>query len=312
MPQIGIDLGGTKVQGARIDDGQVVGDAKVATPRGGVDQVVAAVVDCVGRLGGAASVDGIGIGAAGVVDAASGSLVRAPNLVGFDGEVPVSSLLARALDLPTSTALVVDNDVNAAVVAEHRLGAARGFDDVLGVWVGTGVGGGLILEGRLRRGPAGGAGEIGHVGVELGGARICGCGMAGHLEAYAGRASMEAEARRRHASGSSTRLVELAGRKRMKSSVFAKAVEAGDPMVLELLDDAVRALGVGVASAATLVDLQVVVVGGGLPGKLGPRFVSRVEEAVRSRLFVQSSTLKVVPATLGDLAGAIGAALLAA
>ena len=312
MPQIGIDLGGTKIQGARLDDGHVAADAKVATPRGGVDQVVAAVVDCVGRLGGAASVDGIGIGAAGVVDATTGSLVRAPNLVGFDGRVPLSTLLARSLDLPASTALVVDNDVNAAVVAEHRLGAARGFDDVLGVWVGTGVGGGLILDGRLRRGLAGGAGEIGHVGVELGETRVCGCGLAGHLEAYAGRASMEAEARRRHQAGSATRLVELAGHKRMKSGVFAKALEAGDRVVLELLDDAVRALGVGIASAATLVDLQAVVVGGGLPGKLGTRFVSRIDEAVRSRLFVQSSTLQVVPATLGDLGGAIGAAILAA
>lgn len=311
MRLIGIDLGGTKVQGALVEDGEVVADAKLATPNG-VDQVVAAVVECVGRLGGAPSVDGIGIGAAGVVDAATGDLVRAPNLGGFDGRVPLLALLTKALELPASTSLVLDNDVNAAVVAEHRLGAGRGFGDVLGVWVGTGVGGGLVLEGQLRRGPAGGAGEIGHVGVALDDGRPCGCGLIGHLEAYAGRSAMEAEARRRHAAGTPTRLVELAGTKRMKSSVFAKAVDAGDMVALALLDDAVRALGVAVASAATLLDLEVVVVGGGLPGKLGPRFVGRIEQAVRTRLFLRSSTLSVVPATLGDLAGAIGAAVLAA
>lgn len=311
MPLVGIDLGGTKLQGVRVDGGEVVADAKIATPRTGVAGVVGAVVECIERLGGTASLDGIGIGAPGVIEAGTGTLVRAPNLVGFDGPVPLAALLGEALDLASSVPLVVDNDVNAAVVAEHRLGAARGVDDVLGVWVGTGVGGGLVLDGRLRRGPSGGAGEIGHVGVVVDGGRQCGCGLFGHLEAYAGRASMEIEARRRHRAGTPTRLVEIAGDKRMKSSVFAKALEAGDEVAVELLDDAVRALGVALASVATLVDLQVVVVGGGLAAKVGPRFVGRVEQAVRSRLFVRPSPLRVVPAALGDLAGALGAALLA-
>ncbi|MDP9420736.1 MAG: ROK family protein [Actinomycetota bacterium] len=311
MSLIGIDLGGTKVQGVLVDDGQVVADAKLPTPTSGVHDVVAAVVGCVARLGGPTSADGIGIGAPGVVEPGTGTLVRAPNLVGFEGRVPLAALLGEALGLPSSTSLVVDNDVNAAVVAEHRLGAGQGSDDVLGVWVGTGVGGGMILDGRLRRGPAGGAGEIGHVGVVVDGGRQCGCGLFGHLESYAGRASMESEARRRHQAGKPTRLVELAGDKRMKSSVFLKAFDAGDEVTLELLDEAVRALGVALASAATLVDLQLVVVGGGLAGKLGPRFVGRIEQAVRSRLFVRPSPLRVVPATLGELAGAVGAALLA-
>ncbi len=310
-PLIGIDLGGTKVQGVLVDHGTVVGDAKVATPMGGVADVVAAVVECVARLGGAGSVDGVGIGAAGVIDAATGTLLQAPNLAGFDRAVPLAALLSDALELPSSTPLVVDNDVNAAVVGEHRLGSARGFDNVLGVWVGTGVGGGIILDGRLRRGPAGGAGEIGHVGVVVNGGRQCRCGLFGHLESYAGRASMEAEARRRHDAGTPTLLVEMAGRKRMKSSVFAKALEAGDEVALDLLDEAVQALGMALAAAATLVDLEVIVVGGGVPGKLGSRFVGRVEQAVRTRLFVRPSPLRVVPATLGDLAGALGAALLA-
>ncbi len=301
---IGIDLGGTKIQGVAVKDDEVVGEAKVPTPTGGVEAVIEAIVTCVRRLDAPASAP-LGVGAAGVVETDKGLLHQAPNLAGFDGPVPLGPLLTEALDVPVT----IDNDANVAVLAEHLMGAGRGSDDLLGVWVGTGIGGGLILDGRLRRGPGGGAGEIGHMAL-VGSSRVCSCGMAGHLEAVAGRSTMEAEARRRHAAGTPTLMVELAGDKRMKSSVFAKALEAGDAMVIELLDEAVAALGAVIASASTLVDLDRVVIGGGLAEKLGPSFVGRIEQAVRSRLFVRNSPLRVVPAALGDLAGALGAARL--
>ncbi|HEV2068640.1 MAG TPA: ROK family protein [Acidimicrobiales bacterium] len=301
---IGIDVGGTKIQGVAVEGGEVAADAKVATPTGGVDDVVAAIVTCVGRLGASSSAP-VGVGAAGVVETRTGTLVQAPNLAGFDGPVPLGPLLAEAL----GAEVTVDNDANAAVLAEHLMGAGRGSDDLLGVWIGTGIGGGLVLDGRLRRGPGGGAGEIGHMSL-VGSDRICPCGMVGHLEAVAGRAAMEAEARRRHATGTPTLMVELAGDKRMKSSVFAKALAAGDVVVSDLLDEAVGALGSVIASAATLLDLDRVVVGGGLAEKLGPSFVGRIEQAVRCRLFVRASSLRVIPTELGDLAGALGAARL--
>jgi glucokinase len=306
MAAVGIDLGGTKVQGVLVESGEVVTDAKVPTPTGGVDDVVAAIADCVDRLAGAGKVAGVGVGAPGVVEAATGTVVRAPNLPGFGVPVPLAALLSDRLD---GARVVVDNDVNLSALAEHRLGAGRGARDLLGVWVGTGVGGGVVLDGRLRRGPGGGAGEIGHVGV-AGGGRRCGCGQEGHLEAYAGRAMMEQEARRRAAGGTPSLLVELAGDRRMKSSVFAKALDAGDGVTVELLDEAVAALGVALASAVALIDFELIVVGGGLAEKLGAGFVGRIEQAVRSRLLVPSSPLRVVPASLGDLAGALGAALL--
>lgn len=304
MVAIGIDMGGTKIQGVAVKGDEVVAEAKVATPTGGVEAVVEAIVTCVRRLEAPASAP-LGVGAAGVVEVDTGTLVQAPNLTGFDGPVPLGPLLAEALD----TQVTVDNDANVAVLAEHLMGAGRGSSDLLGVWVGTGIGGGLILDGRLRRGPGGGAGEIGHMAL-VGTNRTCSCGMVGHLEAIAGRSTMEAEARRRHAAGTPTLMVELAGDKRMKSSVFAKALDAGDAVVIELLDEAVTALGMVIASAATLLDLDRVVVGGGLAEKLGVRFVGRIEQAVRSRLFVRNSALRVVPAALGDLAGALGAARL--
>lgn len=301
---IGIDLGGTKIQGVAVKGDEVVAEAKVATPTGGVADVVDAIVTCVRRLDAPASAS-VGVGAAGVVEAGTGVLLQAPNLEGFDHAVPLGSLLAEELDVE----VVVDNDANAAVWAEYLMGAGEGTTDLLGVWVGTGIGGGLVLDGQLRRGPGGGAGEIGHMTL-AGVTRTCTCGMVGHLEAIAGRASMEAEARRRHAAGSPTKMVELAGDKRMKSSVFAKALDASDVVVSELLDEAVAALGIAISSAATLVDLDRVVIGGGLAEKLGPNFVGRIEQAVRSRLFVRTSPLRVVPAALGDLGGALGAARL--
>jgi glucokinase len=217
----------------------------------------------------------------------------------------VGERLAAALDLP----VLVENDVNAAIAGEHANGAAVGHADVLGLWLGTGVGGGFVLDGELRRGPRGITGEIGHMVVHPGGRR-CGCGGRGHLEAYAGRAAMEREARRRDAAGARTALVELAGEGRMKSSVFAKALDRGDEVAAELIDDAVEALGSALSSIVMIVDVSLVVVGGGLAEKLGRDLISRIAVAT-AELLPDDVDLAFAEAALGDDAGAIGAAHLA-
>lgn len=307
MHTVGIDLGGTKIQAVVLDgEGAVVAQGRQDTPAAGPEAVAEAIAAVVDGLGKPAKGAPIGVGAPGVVDPATGVLHRAPNLPGFDARVELAPLVAKAAG---AADVRIDNDVNVAVLAEQRLGAGRGSSDLLGVWVGTGVGGGLILDGALRRGPAGLAGEIGHTIVRDGGRR-CGCGLDGHLEAYAGRAGLEREARRRHESGARTALVELAGGNRMKSSVFAKALDAGDAVAEELIEEAVQALGAALASATALVDLERVVVGGGVAEKLGAPFVARIGEATRRRLLVAEAGPDVVPAELGDLAGAMGAALL--
>jgi glucokinase len=303
--RIGIDLGGTKVLGVVVDGGEVVAKSKQKTPTsGGPDGVVETIASVVEELGGVKG-DPIGVGAPGVVDADAGIVSRAPNLPGWNKPFPLAEALGEALGAKVR----VDNDVNVATLAEHQLGSAKGVDDVLAVFVGTGVGGGLVLDGRLRRGPFGITGEIGHTTVHADGRR-CGCGGIGHLEAYAGRAGLEAEARRlaadedRHST-----LLDIAGDKRMTSSVFAKALDQSDPVAVELIDEAVAALGLALSNAAALLDLSLVVLGGGLAHRLGDAFAGRVEEAVRSRLFAPTP-LRVVPAALGDEAGAIGASLL--
>lgn len=303
MATVGVDLGGTKVLVAAVHDGKVTDSAKRPTPTGGPQAVAAAIAELVESVGGAKRV---GVGAPGQVRHHDGVVVAAPNLEGWDRNVPLAELVSAALG--GDVKVKVDNDVNVAVLGEHRHGAAKGVDDVLGVWVGTGVGGGLILDGELRRGPTGMTGELGHMTVREGGRR-CGCGQFGHVESYAGRGCLEAEARRLSAAGSKTALVELGGEARMKSSVFAKALDKGDAVAAALIDEAVEALGAGLASAVNLVDVDLIVIGGGLGDRLGPSFVGRVEQATRSRLWA-GSTVRVIPAALGDDAGVIGAASL--
>jgi len=300
---IGIDLGGTKLLAAVVTDGQPGRSAKEPTPAGGPAAVVEVVARIVQELGGA---DRVGLGTPGVVDHTKGVVGHAPNLVGWDDEVPLRDLLEQAL--PPGTDIRIDNDVNVGVLGEQSAGAARGRRDVLGVFAGTGVGGGLVLDGSLRRGPRGVTGEIGHVIVVPEG-RTCGCGGAGHLEAYAGRAGIEAEARRRHGAGAHTKLVELAGDGKMKSGVIAKALAVDDALAVELIDEAVAALGTAIASAVTLVDVPTVVLGGGITEKLGAPFVARVDAAVRARV-IPGVPVEVVAATLGDDAGVVGAASL--
>ena len=251
---------------------------------------------------------GVGVGAPGVIDSVDGTVRQAPNLHGWMEPFGVADALSTALE---GVPVAVDNDVNVGTLAEHRLGAGQGADNLLGVFAGTGIGAGVILDGRLRRGPTGATGEIGHMIVRRGG-RLCGCGGRGHLEAYAGRAAMERRARDLERKGRDTVLVDLAPGRRMTSGVFVKALAAGDSVAVELIDEAVGALGVAIASAVSLLDIPLVVVGGGLADRLGPAFVARVEQACLADVFPRNPDLRIVPAVLGDRGGSIGAALMAA
>ncbi|MFN8104823.1 MAG: ROK family protein [Acidimicrobiia bacterium] len=324
MRVIGVDLGGTKVQSVVVD-GDVLahtstgGDVDPAalvlaedrrpTPRGeGRDGVLDAVIASVEVLG-LRDVAAVGVGVPGPVDSVRGRVLRAPNLAGFDVAVDVGPLLRERLGVD----VLVDNDVNVAVLGEHRLGAARNCDDVLGVWCGTGIGGGLVLGGELRRGPHGYAGELGHMVVKIDG-RKPPEGIEGSLEAYAGRASMEGRARKRIAAGHKSKLLEIADAKdkdHFTSSVFRKAVKEGDRLAVELIDGAVEGLGAGIASAVNLLDLERVVLGGGVADSFGEDFVDRVGREMRRSLIVPESAPAVVAASLGDYGGALGSAALA-
>jgi len=306
---VGIDLGGTKIYAVVFDGAGVLAEAKTKTPtQGGPLAVVDAMAAVVRDLGPVDDLAGVGVGAPGVIDSVDGTVRQAPNLHGWMEPFGVADALSTALE---GVPVAVDNDVNVGTLAEHRLGAGQGADNLLGVFAGTGIGAGVILDGGLRRGPTGATGEIGHMIVRRGG-RLCGCGGRGHLEAYAGRAAMERRARDLERKGRDTVLVDLAPGRRMTSGVFVKALAAGDSVAVELIDEAVGALGVAIASAVSLLDIPLVVVGGGLADRLGPAFVARVEQACLADVFPRNPDLRIVPAALGDRGGSIGAALMAA
>jgi glucokinase len=306
---VGIDLGGTKIYAVVFDGDRVLAEGKAKTPtQGGPLAVVDAMAAVVRDLGPVDDLTGVGVGAPGVIDPIEGTVQQAPNLPGWMEPFDVAGALSSALDgLP----VVVDNDVNVGTLAEHRMGAGKGADNLLGIFVGTGIGAGVVLDGVLRRGPTGAAGEIGHMIVRRGG-RLCGCGGRGHLEAYAGRAAMERRARDLERKGRDTVLVDLAPGRRMTSGVFVKALASGDAVATELIDDAVGALGVAIASATSLLDVALVVVGGGLADRLGPAFVERVDQACRADVFPRNPELRIIAAALGDRGGSMGAALMAA
>lgn len=307
MSVIGVDLGGTKIMGVLVDDGRIVETAKRATPRvGGPPDVLDAIADVVATVDPDRRAPAIGVGVPGPVRPGSGVLPIARNLPGWDHDVDVAAGLAQRSG---GRRVVVDNDVNVGTLAECRVGAGVGVRDLLGVFMGTGVGAGLVLDGRLRQGPRGIAGELGHAYVAFREFAAAAVGR-GELEDYAGRRMMEARARALHAQGETTALVELAGDGRMKSSVWERALEAGDPMAARLVDEATEALAAALASAIALVDIELVVLGGGLAERLGEAFRSDLESRLAARAFAGRAA-PVRSVILGDTGGALGAALLA-
>jgi glucokinase len=309
----GIDLGGTKIQAVIVnEDNTVLGSARRPTPTsGGPADVAASIEQALRDAAKAAEIeparlDGIGVGSPGTIDA-EGTVTSARNLPGWDGSFPLAATLAAAL----STEVRVGNDVQVATDAEFKLGAGRLYSSLLGVFWGTGVGGGLILGGVPWTG-RGGAGEIGHMVVEIDGAR-CTCGRRGCVEAYAGRGAMEAHAQRMVEKGRKTDLFKLMKEHestRVTSGIWARALEHEDKLARHIIDRAVQALGAGIASAVNLLDVESVIIGGGLGVRLGHPYAARIAEAMQPHLFAADRPPQVHVAALGDLGGAIGAALL--
>jgi glucokinase len=312
----GIDLGGTKIQAVVVDQNHdVLGQARRPTPRDGGPEAVAAemvetlVEAATGAQVVSAELRGVGVGSPGAIDEVAGTVAHAQNLPMWEEAFPLADRLSESLQ----TTVSIGNDVQVAVDAEFALGSGMPYSSLLGVFWGTGVGGGLILDGKPWLG-RGSAGEFGHMVIRREGAR-CPCGRRGCVEAYAGRAAMEARARRAVEKGQKTqlfKLMEKAGRNRLTSGVWSKALARRDPLAMRLVDRAIAALGAGIASAVNLLDLEAIVIGGGLGSRLGAPYAKRIERAMMPHLFVPERPPAVHVAALGDLGGAIGATLLVA
>jgi glucokinase len=310
----GIDLGGTKIQSAVVGaGGKILGEERRPTPtKGGPKDVARELAESMSEAAKQAGVEtsalaGVGVGSPGDADEKTGIVSGAKNLPGWEGSFPLAENLSKAL----GTKVKIGNDVDVAVNAEFELGAAKPYDSVIGVWWGTGVGGGLILDGKQWLG-RGAAAEIGHMVIKRGGAR-CTCGRRGCMEAYAGRMAMELKARDEVKKGAKTKLfkiMEERGRDRLSSGVWDRALKQGDYLANHLMDRAVKALAAGIASAVNLLDPEAVVLGGGMGSRFGDKYFPRVQARMHRHLFVDDNPPAMHVAALGDYGGAIGASLL--
>jgi glucokinase len=311
----GIDLGGTKIQAVILNGrGTVVSDARRQTPLEGGPPAIAA--EMVGALGDAAEAAGVeltslaslGVGSPGVIDSAAGTVASAGNLSDWSEPFPLARELSKAVG---GAPVTLGNDVSVATEAEFKIGAGKPYKSLLGVFWGTGVGGGIVLNGKMWEG-RGAAAEIGHIVVKKDGA-LCPCGRQGCLEAYAGRGSMEAKARKEMSQGRKTslfKIMEHKGRARLSSGVWAKAIEDGDELAIELVDRAISYLGAGIGSAVNLLDPEAVVIGGGMGVRFGDAYLERIRDATMPHVFADDRPPELLVAGLGDLGGATGAALL--
>ena len=312
---IGVDLGGTNIEAAAVCNGQVLASKKKKTrPEKGVDSVIGRIEKTVRRVfkkmdAAASDFQGLCIGAPGAVDLATGMVRAAPNLGWKD--VPLGKELQARLGLP----VFVDNDVNVGVLGEYVYGAGQGALHMVGIWVGTGIGGGIIVNGQLVNGWRGAAGEIGHMVVHPRG-RQCGCGREGCVEAYASKTAMMAMIEEEIESGSKSAVPDIMaemGKRRLTSSVVEAALEAEDGPMMEAVATAQFYLGLLTANLVNVLDPQVIVFGGGLVERLGDAFLAPVARTAAQHYLQQKNAdrIRIVPSTLGDDAGPVGAAIIA-
>ena len=308
---IGVDVGGTKIAAGVVDDkGQVIEKAKVTSPAKDPVAIETSIEKMVAELRGRHEVGAVGVSAAGFVDAARAKVYFAPNIAWRD--VPLKTDLEERIGLP----VVVENDGNAAAWGEFTFGAAQELsDDLLLVTIGTGVGGGVVMDGQLYRGTFGIAGEVGHIRIEREG-RLCGCGLHGCLEQYASGSALvhdTHDAVRRGAEGAGPLLDQAGGDvERITGPMISLAAQAGDPFAQERLAVLGGWLGEGVATLVSVIDPDVVVIGGGVSAA-GNLLLDPVRRSLETHL--TGAGHRPVPevraATLGNDAGMIGAAHLA-
>ena len=310
---LGIDLGGTKVLAAVLDaEGHIVARARAKTRASREDEAVFATIASAGgralQAAGIVASDlaAVGVAAAGPIDFDTGYIIEGANL--RFKNFPLGPRLAEEFGCTA----IVENDVNAGAYGEFKAGAARGAKDVLGMFIGTGIGGGLILNGDLYRGFSKAAGEIGHIIVKAGGPR-CGCGNRGCLEAVASRTSMTRDIRKAIKRGYRGPVSKLMAKQDQLSGKDLKsAYDAGDELVTKVVHRAAKLAGIGIGSLLNVFGPEMVVLGGGVVEAFGDDFVSRVESVARDIAFdINSRDTRITRAELGDDAGVIGAAMLA-
>jgi glucokinase len=279
-------------------------------PAGLIREMASMVEDVLAAAGvRKAQLRAVSIGAPGAVDPVHGVVYHAPNL-GWDA-VPLSAELKKHLRVP----VFAENDVNVGVAGEHALGAGKGTKEMVGIFVGTGIGGGIISRGELYLGTRGAAAEVGHMIIQVDGP-LCNCGNHGCIEALASRTAMERDVRAAIRAGKKScvlKLMEERGKERMTSSIIQRALKKNDPVMHNVIKRAQYFLGIAVANVVNILDPECVVLGGGVTERLGEEFVAPIRKTAYENFLRRhdAKRVKILPGTLGDNAGGLGAVVLA-
>src|SRR3989440_2841533 len=317
---LGIDLGGTKTLAAVIDitNGEVVASARKRTrAERGQDFVGQRTIELAQAALGEANLPlntaivAVGVGAAGQIDRKAGVVVDAPNLGVKD--MDLGALLGKQF----GKSVAVGNDVEVAALGEYIYGSGQGYRTFVCVFVGTGIGSGIVQNGRMYTGLTGTAGEVGHMTVDAGG-RICGCGSRGCLEAYASRTAITKAILAEIHHGRSSILAEDAqhqlkeGETIIRSGLLASAIEHNDALVIEIVTEAADYLGYGLASIMNFYNPEAIILGGGVIEAIDLLFERAVHRARITALSASAQKTKILRARLGDFSGVVGAACLGA
>jgi len=312
-PVIGVDLGGTKIlAGVVAADNQILGRAKRATPaKEGGPAILATMIECVdealGRAGlSRGDIAAGGIGSPGPLDVETGVILFSANL--NVENYPIGPELSAAIQSPVT----VQNDVRAGGYGEYKLGAGRGYRNVIAAFVGTGIGGFIVQDGQIVNGATGNAGEIGHIVIKAGGPK-CGCGARGCMEAMASKTAIANRIAKAVKKSKPTNLGEKMARKgRLKSGDLADAVYEGDEIAIREVRRSAHYLGLGLGSLINVLGPEIVIVGGGVAGALSDPWIDLIRASARTQILADpEGKMKIVRAALGDDAGILGAALMA-
>lgn len=310
-PVLTVDLGGTKIMAAvLLPDGEVLSRNYCLTmadkgPEVVIDRILSAVNGAMTQAELKTSdFIGLGIAAAGILDIKRGIVTTSPNLPRWQN-VPLRDILAEKLGIVT----YIINDANAAALGEHRFGGGRGFGNMIYLTVSTGIGGGIIVDGKLYSGADGCAGELGHMTIEVDGPQ-CNCGNFGCLEALASGWAVAREAKTRIKQGEKSSIIELAdGRlESITAETVAVAARRGDRLAADIVREAANYLGVGFANFVNIFNPELIVIGGGL-SKMGDMLLKPARRVLKERAFkLPARTVRLARARLGSNAGIIGAA----
>ena len=313
-PVMGIDLGGTKVLAGVVGpDNTILSRSKRSTPaKDGAEAILSVIVECIHEAAAAAGVAidqlaGIGVGTPGPLDVERGVILFSSNLNVRD------FALGPDLAVATGRQVLVQNDVRVGGYGEFRLGVGKGYKNILAAFVGTGIGGCVILDGKIVTGVTGNAGELGHIIVKASGPH-CGCGMRGCLEAVASRSAIARRIAKAVRKGQPSLLALKVDKKggKLKSGDLAEAFNAHDVLAVKEVHRAARLLGIGLGSLVNVLGPELVIIGGGVAEALGEPYRALVEQAIRAHTIVDPDhKIQIQSASLGDDAGLLGSALMA-